>query len=212
MSTSVEIEIQLLDRYYQEAKAACDQLAEASPQQEKPFKQEALRRIEIYLKQLGNFYNNFPNNEHYSFYHSIYYDLQALSLLGSSSGFRRTRVGGDSLVAAVAFGQLAKSQEKNNARQALSLLDKSIATHDHPYPRYMKALIYKGLGEKDNALREVDYILANSPSGDENYMNARVLRDEIQTPPRKNGCFGILMLAPLVLPMAIVTYLLFGNR
>jgi tetratricopeptide (TPR) repeat protein len=188
MSANVEMEAQLLQRYWEEAKALCDQLMQVSPQQEKPIKNEINRKLEIYGKQLGSFKSRFPDDVRGQIYEASYYELQALSLLGASSGFRRVPGGGKSLTVALAAGALAKAQEKKMAQQALNLLDRAIATFDQPNSRFMKATIYNGLGRKSEAVSELNYILANfqdSPL----YIEARSLKDEIENPPKKGMCF-----------------------
>lgn len=188
MSANIEVEAQLLQRYWEETKALCDQLMQVSPQEEKPIKNEITRKLEIYGKQLGSFQSQFPNDIRGRIYQASYYELQALFLLGASSGFRRVPGGGRSLTVALAAGTLAKAQEKKMAQQALDLLDRAIATLDQPNSRFMKATIYNGLGRKPEAIGELNYILANfqdSPL----YIEARSLKDEIENPPKKGMCF-----------------------
>ncbi len=166
----------------------CDQLGQVSPQQEKPIKNEINRKIEIYGKQLGSFKSQFPDDVQGSIYEASYYELQAMSLLGGSSGFRRVPGRGKNLYLAAATGVLAKAHEKRNAQQAISLLDKSIATFDKAGSRYMKAAIYGGLGQKAAAITELNYILANFQDNPL-YIEARSLKDEIENPPKKGMCF-----------------------
>lgn len=182
-----EMEEQLLGRYWEEIKSLCEQLIEVSPQQEKPIRNEINRKLEIYAKQLSNFKYQFPGDIRGNIYESSYYSLQASALLGSSSGFRRVPRG-KSLTIAIAAGALAKSQEKRNAQQALTLLDKSVATFDNPNSRYMKAIILNSLGQKEVALNELNYVLAKFQD-DPIYLEARTLKDEIENPPKKGMCF-----------------------
>lgn len=183
-----EMEAQLLQRYWEETKALCDQLMEVSSQQEKPIRNEINRKLEIYAKQLGLFQSQFPDDIRSQIYAASYYELQAMMLLGSSSGFRRAPGRSKSLTIALATNALAKSQEKRNAQQALTLLDKSIATFDAPNSRFMKAVIFQGLGQKNEALNELNYVLTNFQD-DPLYLEARSLKDEIENPPKKGMCF-----------------------
>lgn len=188
MSANVEMEVQLLGRYWEETKALCDQLMEADSKQEKPIKNEINRKLEIYGKQISSFQTQFPDDERGKINEACYYQLQALQLMGSSSGFRRAPGRGKSMTVALATNALAKPQEKKNAQQALTLLDKSIATFDMPNVRMMKAEIYTLLQQKESALKELNYILANFQD-DPVYLEARSLKDEIENPPKKGMCF-----------------------
>lgn len=188
MSANPDIEAQLLDRYWEETKNLCDQLMEANVNQEKAIRKEIGRKLQIYDKQIKLFQSQFPDNEGGKIYEASYYQLQALELMGSSSVFRKTPGARKSLVLAVAAGGLAKAQEKNNAQKALGLLDKSIATFDTPNARHMKAGIYSLLGQKNNAINELNYVLANFQD-DPIYIEARTLKDEIENPPKKGMCF-----------------------
>lgn len=186
--SNVETESELLNRYWQEAKSVVDQLVEATAQQEKPIRKDFDRRLAIYGKQLNSFKSQFPEDIRGAINEACFYELQALSLMGTSSGFRRAPGRGKSLAVTLATNAIASAQEKKNAQQALSLLDKAIATFEQPNSRYLKATIFNIIGQKANAINELNYIIANFPE-DPLYMEARSLKDEIENPPKKGMCF-----------------------
>jgi len=83
---------------------------------------------------------------------------------------------------------VAKQQEKGNAREALALLDKALGIFDYPGAHFAKANIFDALKQKEDALRELNYIIERFQD-DEVYILARQMRDEIENPPKKGMCF-----------------------
>jgi hypothetical protein len=88
----------------------------------------------------------------------------------------------------IATGLVAKQQEKNNAHQALAILDQALGVFDYPGAHLQKASIYRMLNQNDRALQEVNYIIANFQD-DRSYLAARQMKDEIENPPKKGMCF-----------------------
>ena len=88
----------------------------------------------------------------------------------------------------IATGLVAKQQEKNNAHQALTILDQALGVFDYPGAHLQKAMIYRMLNQNDRALQELNYIIANFQD-DESYLSARQVKDEIENPPKKGMCF-----------------------
>lgn len=88
----------------------------------------------------------------------------------------------------LATGLIAKQQEKHSANQALSLLDQALGVFDYPDAHLAKAEIFRALGQKDSALRELNYIIARFQD-DDSYIAARRIKDEIENPPKKGMCF-----------------------
>jgi len=72
-------------------------------------------------------------------------------------------------------------------KQALELADQAIRTYDSPKHRMLKAKICNILGQRQEAIAELDYICANFPDS-KLYLDARQLKDEIESKP-KGACF-----------------------
>jgi uncharacterized protein with PQ loop repeat len=83
---------------------------------------------------------------------------------------------------------IANQQEKNNAMEAIRLLEQSISIFDTPGARLAKAHIFHSLKQNETALQELSYIIANFQD-DDTYLPARQLKDEIENPPKKGMCF-----------------------
>lgn len=181
-------EVRLLKRYDDEIEALKNQLVEADPQTSKSIQAQLDQKMQIYWKQIDLVKTQFPDAFEGNLHEASFYTFQALIKLFSAGLMRRMYARSDNLAMGIATGLIAKSQEKNNAMQALSLLDKALSIYDYPGARFAKAEIYQVLGQKPQALAELNYIIANFQD-DEVYVEARQLKDEIENPPKKGMCF-----------------------
>lgn len=179
------VELTLLQRYADELQILGERLADADPQNSKPLQKELQRKIEIYAKQLQTFQAQFPDSVESKIYESSLYGFMAAAKFSSVGFARRAAAKHNSLALAI----VAKQQEKGNAREALALLDKAIGIYDDGRSRFVKATIYWSLGQKENALAELTYIVQHFQDTQETYLVARQLKDEIENPPKKGFCF-----------------------
>ncbi|MBE2231941.1 MAG: hypothetical protein IAE85_00440 [Anaerolinea sp.] len=83
---------------------------------------------------------------------------------------------------------LAKEDEKGRIREAISLLTEAIQLADDPDYRLFRASLYYSLKEKQSALKDVEHLLATAGNNQDQYLEARKLKDEIETLP-EGGCF-----------------------
>lgn len=65
---------------------------------------------------------------------------------------------------------------------AITLFDKALQIYEDPLIRFMKVSCYRMLKDKQNALRELDYILEHYAQDENVYLMARKDKDELETP------------------------------
>jgi tetratricopeptide (TPR) repeat protein len=184
MSSKLQNEVTLLEQYNKDIEKMGEQLAEADPQRAKPIQKEIQRRLEIYGKQIELVKTQFPDSEDGHVHEAALYTFQAMTAFSSVGFFRRQAASHKSL----AMAMIAKQQEKGNAQQALSLLDKALGVFDYPGAHFAKAEVFYALKQRENALRELTYVIENFQD-DEVYIAARQMKDEIENPPKKGMCF-----------------------
>lgn len=175
-----------MDREEVELKLLKDYL-EAADQSNDP--QELAQRITVYEKQIlsckqQRFDFNWPWIDS-----MVYYLKARQKLLGE--GFMektlRSTARQSSGFDGIAPALLAKEGEKGRAREAISLLTQAIQLYDDPDYRFLRANLYNYLKEKPSALRDVEHLLATAGDDQNQYFEARKLKDEIET--SKSGCF-----------------------
>lgn len=184
MSSKLENEVALLNQYNKDIETMGQQLAEADAQNAKPLQKEIQRKLEIYRKQVELVKTQFPESDEGLIHEAGFYTFQAMTKFHSVGFFRKQAVGHKSLTMAM----IAKQQEKGNAKEALTLLDKALSIFDYPGAHFAKASIFYALKQKEDSLRELSYII-NSFQDDEVYILARQMKDEIENPPKKGMCF-----------------------
>jgi hypothetical protein len=185
---SLQNEVALLEQYNAELERLGSQLAEADPKSSKKLQQQIDQRLQIYWKQVQLVQSQFPDVEDGKIHEAAFYTCQALTKVFSSGAMRRVASRSQSTAVGIATGLIAKQQEKNNAVQALTILDKALSVFDYPGAHMAKAEIYRALGQPGNALNELNYIIANFQD-DNSYIAARQMKDEIENPPKKGMCF-----------------------
>jgi tetratricopeptide (TPR) repeat protein len=188
MSARLESELKLLDQYNNELDALKDQLAQADPQASKNLQRQIDQKLAIYWKQIGLVKTQYPDAEIARMHEAAFYTFQALTRLLSTGTLRRVSSRSSNMAVGIATGLIAKQQEKGNAHQALAILDQALGVFDYPGARLAKAEIYRALNQNEDALRELNYIIANFQD-DDSYVAARQLKDEIETPAKKGMCF-----------------------
>ena len=181
-------ELRLLDQYHSEIAAIKNRFVEADPQTKKHMQHQLEQKMQIYWNQIHLVKSQFPLVEKAARHEATFYVLHAVIQYCSSGLMRRMSDRSGNLAFGLATGLIAKQQEKNNALQALSILDHALSIYDYPEARFCKAWIYHLQGQNLNAMNELNYIIANFPD-DEYYIDARRLKDEIENPPKKSGCF-----------------------
>lgn len=212
MSTQLEREENVLAETAKQVEQLGDRL-EASDGADRALEGEFDRRMDIYSRQIADFKARFPDAPMAAAFEASYYGYLAIrkfqsvgamrkatrlaakgagksataghGLVGMAVGLTGALLGG---AAALGASAVAKRHEQANAREALGLLDKAIGIFDSPGPRMTKARIYVALGEPNEAIRELDVVLSRHPT-DDVYAEARQLRDELLTPPKKKGWF-----------------------
>lgn len=174
-----ELESALLERYFQEAQNCMERFMDDKTHVRDRMKSEMQKKIEVFEKQLRFFKMQFLDAEEaWRYYESELYVFRAFLTI-YTVGFLRRASERSGLLVGVTTGLLARQQEKNNAMQALALLDKSLEIYDSPVPRWLKVDIYLAYNQKAEALQELDYIISNFSEDKEVYLLARQKRDEI---------------------------------
>jgi tetratricopeptide (TPR) repeat protein len=184
MTHKLENEAALLEQYSKDVQSLSQELAEADPHRAKDLQKEVQRKLEIYRRQIDLVKGQFPDCDDGPIHEATFYTFQAMTKFHSVGFFRRQAATHKSLAMAV----VAKQQEKGNAREALALLDRALGIFDYPGAHFAKANVFYALKQKDDALRELDYII-NQFQDDEVYVVARQMKDEIENPPKKGMCF-----------------------
>lgn len=188
-SSHYENEIALLDRYEDEVNVSIEQFLDSDPDQRSRTQKQLERIIEIYSRQIQAFRTAFPTEDYeWKSHLSIVYMAQATIKAFSVGFFRKSSGRSGNLAVGIATGLIAKQQEKNNAMQALQLLDQAISLQDSPHLRMMKAQVFRALNQNGYALNELNYIIANFQDSSA-YLDARQVKDEIENPAKSGPCF-----------------------
>ena len=137
-------------------------------------------KLRIYSKQVHAFKAQFPEAIEARAYEASIYSAQARARATTVGSMRKSEMRSSNLAWGVVSGILANQQEKNNALQALPLLDQALSIFDNPGDRFTKALIHYELKQSPEALRELNHIITNFPD-DSLYIRARLFKDEIET-------------------------------
>lgn len=181
-------EVRLLIQYDEQVESLKNELVEADPHSSKGIQRQLEQKMKIYWQQIQLVQTQFPNAVEGKIAEASYYTLEGRILLFSSGMMRRTASGGGHMAFRIGAGIIAKAQESANATKALASFDKALRVIDNADSRLAKAAVYAGQGQKQQALDELNYIIANFPD-DEVYVSARQAKDEIENPPKKSGCF-----------------------
>lgn len=181
-------EAALLDQYDADLSTLVDQLKDADPKASKRIQQQIEQKNQIYWKQIQLVKAQFPDAVEGKLHEAAFYTHQAMLKVFSAGVMRRVASRSNNTATVIATGLIAGQQEKNNAAQALSLLDQALGVFDYPDAHLTKAMIYDVLKQRANALNELNYIIANFQD-DDAYIAARKLKDEIENPPKKGPCF-----------------------
>ena len=183
------MELRILEQTNDELGSIGELHAEAAPHQQPVYARELQHKLDIYWKQIGAFRMNFPEEFEGRVHESTFYYHLALFEFHSSGFMRRTASRSDSFTIGVAAGLIARSQESTRAQEALAHLDQALSIYDAPGPHYVKALIFSALGNKAWAIHELNYII-NNFSQDDLYIQARQMKDALETPTQSSGpCF-----------------------
>lgn len=186
-ASSVATESRLFSQYDKDVRAAAEALSRAEPQRVAQADAELERRIGKLQKQADVLRSQFPDTPEAQLAESTSYLWQARAKVGHTGFLRRVADKQGNLMIAL----VARQQEKANAIQALSLLDKSISIYDDGEARVFKAAILVGLGRKAEASEELGYVISTFAGNDESeeaYVQARQMKDDLDS-SGKSGCF-----------------------
>lgn len=188
MPGSQQNEVTLLEQYDTDMGVLVEQLRNADPQASKRVQQQIDQKTQIYWKQIQLVELQFPDSVEGKVHEAAFYTYQAMVKVFSAGMARRVASKSSNTATIIAAGLIAGQQEKNNAAQALALLDQALGVFDYPDAHLTKAEIYDALKQPANALSELNYIIANFQD-DDAYLAARQLKDAIENPPKKGPCF-----------------------
>jgi hypothetical protein len=177
-----QVELAIVERTANEISQLVEKLSQAVGGENKELHGLIQRRTQILWKQVYSYKAQFPEASEAKALEAWYFRLQALTRFNTAGFLRRQSQETTSAVWGVVTGLLAGGQEQTNAQAALDLLDQGIAVYDNPEDRLKKAIIYKLLGQRQDALRELERIMVSWPPEEniEEYIDARQLRDEIE--------------------------------
>lgn len=180
VSGNLEMEVRLLDVYSDELDDLQSHIFEADERTSKELQKHFQQKLQIFTNQIFSIKNQFPQfAEELKIYEADIYMRQAF-LKAFATGFMRSVASGTgSLLVGITAGLFARQQEKNGLLEAIQLIDYSLSIYDSPSARILKATICRDMGNKAQALADLNYIVVNFPN-DEAYIRARQLIDEIQ--------------------------------
>lgn len=181
-SSNAQIELAIVERTAKGIGELIEQLAQAAGTENKELHSVIQRRTQILWKQVYTYKAQFPDTTEARVLEGWYYRVQALTRFNTAGFLRRQSQEATNAVWGAVTGLLAGRQEKVNANEALAFLDQAIAAYDNAEDRLKKAVIYRLLGQREDALRELEQILVSWPPEEnvEEYIEARQLRDEIE--------------------------------
>jgi tetratricopeptide (TPR) repeat protein len=97
----------------------------------------------------------------------------------SVGGWRKSQMRSSNIAWGIVSNAMANKQEMKSATEALSLLDTALNINDNVNDRLCKAYLYKELKQSENALKELNHIIASFP-GDPLYISVRQMKTEIE--------------------------------
>ena len=136
-------------------------------------------KLRILHKQVYSLKAEFPDSVQALVYEAALYSCQARAKLISVGGWRKSQMRSSNIAWGIVSNVMANKQETKNATEALSLLDTALNINDNVNDRLCKAYLYKELKQSENALKELNYIIANFP-GDPLYITVRQMKTEIE--------------------------------
>jgi hypothetical protein len=145
--------------------------------------------LNLFQKQVYEFKQQFPNFEEGKFMESMLFLKHALLKIGNKSYFRRASNRSETMAGGIITGMIANRQEKNNLMEAIKIVDSAISIHNNSLARMMKASLLVETDQKDQAIQELNYIIATFSDNEETYFEARQMKDALENPPKKSGCF-----------------------
>ncbi len=172
MTANQQTEMKLVVSYHQELMDFLSKVGEAAragKESLQRFLAELQRKIDIYEKQVLNYKRLFSSDSDIQAYESRIYFFQGT--FKAHSG----------LYYDMYSGMFSPSKE-SQLRAAITLFDKSLELNDQPNTRSMKVFCYRQLDDKKSALRELDYISEHHADHEEEYLQARKEKDELETP------------------------------
>lgn len=182
--TAQDIEVELLTQYLH---AAFQAVEDDDPKL-------LAQRIEIYKNQLENCEDHLDEFDK-ALYISSLYDLKAFQAL-CGEGFVE-KISRDSArdstntyginVVGVGLGLLANNRTNSRMLEAISFFSKSLEIQESSDIRLRRAGLYLTLNDRQSALEDVEYLLANYSNDQEVYFAARELKSKIET--SKSRCF-----------------------
>jgi tetratricopeptide (TPR) repeat protein len=136
-------------------------------------------KLRILHKQVYSLKAEFPGSIQARVSEAALYSCQARAKLVSVGGWRKSQIRSTNIAWGIVSNVMANKQEMKSATEALSLLDIALNINDSVNDRLCKAYLYKELKQSENALKELNHIIANFP-GDPLYISVRQMKTEIE--------------------------------
>lgn len=180
MAERLEREVQLLNQYEEDVHSIIEELIKSDTKDKQRLQEEMEFSFMMFRRQIDFLQGQFPEAGEGRRYEASYLTAQAKAKVVSAGLMQRLPDVAQDLTAGIATGQIAEQQENNATREAIGLIYEAIRLWDHAGPRLLKArLLYIALDQKENALQELDFIIAKFQQ-DKDYIKARQLRDAIE--------------------------------
>lgn len=160
MSANQQTELKLIEMYDQDL----TELFDNPPRGEGVALSKAQQKINIFEKSIVNYKHLFSNTQDIQVYEARLFFFKGMRKI--FSGFLNP-------------GVLSLSMRKE-FYDAIKLFDNSLQIHEQPKPRNMKVFCYRQLGDKKNALHELNNLIMYYEDDDEVYLKARQEKDELE--------------------------------
>jgi len=175
-SGDVEIEARIIDETIKELE---EMMSNTDPASIANVQGRLQWKLRILHKQVYSLKAEFPDSIQARVYESGLYSCQARAKLVSVGGWRKSQMRSSNIAWGIVSNVMANKQEIKNASEALSLFDTALKIHDNVNDRLCKAYLYKELKQSENALKELNYIIANF-AADPLYITVRQMKTEIE--------------------------------
>ncbi|MBX3299718.1 MAG: DUF4339 domain-containing protein [Acidobacteria bacterium] len=185
---AAEREFRLLSRYLAEIEGA--QQRWSQDEHNSGLKRDFEQKLQVFQKQIYEFREQFPDAEGGRMMLSLLYVKYSLLKGGQSSYFRRAANRSETIVGGLVTGLIANHQENKHMTEALAFAESAVQIHDNAIARMMKANVLIELKRTNEAIADLDQIIANFADEEDVYFEARKMRDELMMPSAKSGmCF-----------------------
>lgn len=180
-SADLETESMILEQTVRDLASLMDQLEEAYTDENQQVQSLMQQKLDVFSRQIQSFKSQFGNCDFAKRLDSAFYVFCAGLKFYSESSWHGVYDDANSFLMRAMGGLMAKRHEGQSGQEAFGLLEKARAIQDSALIHLFKADVYWRSGNKSAAIWELDYVIANFPDEQEEYIEARQKKDHILT-------------------------------